>query len=151
MEKLISAYLNTNYSVRLPDGWHHIRIGQTPASLPLILQHKHWVIVTAHNPISLRLPTTHNFIRHQRFTQLLRQRKHTCFLSLAKSAPGLPYWPSEPGWLIVTPYWDTLFQLARDLNQLAIVTHHSHCAPCLCMMQPVDLITISHLKHINIA
>lgn len=146
MHKLVNAYLNTVYRVRLASGWASIRIGQPVQIGDAVLTTQNWVIITACNPGSIPLINAHNFARHRLFTRELDHIGWPRHPTQAVPDAGQPHWPAEYGWLVIATPAAQLYPLARAFGQLAVVTCMSGHAPRLCIMRGLYSITIND-KH----
>jgi|SRR5215469_8625947 len=117
---LISAYLATDYRVRLlQGGWASIRIDKAlPAALQALTGGRAWAFVTAWNPLSQPQPRSLNHAAQLALLAALRGLRRTLYIRPGLGAGRL--W-REPSFFVIGPDLEEIDKLAQQFHQNAYV------------------------------
>lgn len=121
-ERLLAAYRNTDYRVRLPaGGTASLRIDRPlPTALRALVADRPWGFITAWNPGSVPAPRTANRAAQRRLLVELRAMPDVKAIRPAIGV-GLQDW-REPSLFVVGATPDALDALCRRYDQLACLT-----------------------------
>jgi Protein of unknown function (DUF3293) len=120
--ELESAYRRTNYRVSYGGDAIDVRIGGRNPTLDRVLDQEgweNWVIITAFNPRSVRLPLAENEERGRQLRNELVLRGLTFCRCQAIDPEG--DWPAENGFLVPGLNIEAAAEIARRYDQNAIV------------------------------
>ena len=129
-ERLLAAYLATDYRVRLArGGWASIRIGAPlPAVLAALTGEQPWGFLTAWNPGSSPLPRQTNRLAQRALLAALRELSDTAWI---RAGLGVGTGWREASLFVTGPGTATLDALAQHFGQHAYVHGPGARAPAL--------------------
>lgn len=119
-EKLLQAFVATDYRVRVDGHEHVVRIGRSLRGLDAAVGNRPWAIITACNPQALPLDRVDNRTRHRKLLGIVTELKLASHPAVNRD-PGED-WPDETALLIVDADEHILDALAEKFGQAAIVT-----------------------------
>ncbi|RDI99671.1 DUF3293 domain-containing protein [Dyella solisilvae] len=121
-ERLLAAYLATDYRVRLTGGgWASIRIGHPlPPALRLLVGSQFWSVITAWNPRSQHQPRRDNRRAQQALLTNLRALADVQAIRGAAGVGQDGQW-REPSLFLLGPKQEALDRLAQRFGQHAYV------------------------------
>ncbi|WNL47932.1 DUF3293 domain-containing protein [Dyella sp. BiH032] len=119
-ERLLAAYLATDYRARLRQGgWASIRVGETlPAALAALVQGHPWSFITAWNPGSRATVRSANRLAQRALLAALRERTD---IALIRAGAGVGADWREASLFVVGPHAAAMDTLARRFGQNAYV------------------------------
>jgi hypothetical protein len=127
-EKLINAYLDAIYEVKLNEELIVIRVGVANARLESLLNEERistWAIITAYNPQSVIKSEEENRKSHLRLLERVRDKR----TYPSRAIDGSGNWPVEEGLFISDLTKDYAIELAREFNQRAILFGETGSVP----------------------
>lgn len=129
-ERLLAAYLATDYRVRLArGGWASIRVGAPlPAALAALTGERPWGFLTAWNPASSPLPRQQNRQAQRALLAALRELPGTVEI---RAGVGIDAGWREASLFVIGPGVAALDALARRFGQHAYVHAPNARAPAL--------------------
>ncbi|TVQ30832.1 MAG: DUF3293 domain-containing protein [Wenzhouxiangella sp.] len=119
-EKLLRAFLNTQYLVNAGTEQLCIRVGQTHPTLDHYLGQRHWAIITASNPAASRLSDDENHARNRRLARIVESAGLDTLPATNRATDSS--WPDEHGLLLIAPDGDWLADQARLFEQYGLVS-----------------------------
>lgn len=137
--ELTAAYHATTYTIVDRDG-HQLdtRIGQADPAIDAMLDAlttTRAALITAHNPLSNRLPPAENAKRNARLFLWLQRFGARTLAAVSVADDG--NWPAEPGWLIADVEPAVARRIASLARQAAWVGYATGLPPSLHWTSPV--------------
>jgi len=118
-DRLLDAFLETDYLVHWGEQVTAVRIGQSHSALDEQLGGSSWAIITAHNPGGSKASDASNQARTQALDQAIETAGVKAIPTINRA--GNNDWPDEPGRLLIDPLPEWIHATARQLGQLGVV------------------------------
>lgn len=134
-DRLLKAYLRAVYEFTANGDTYRLRPGDSDSAGTrwLAANAREWTFVTAFNPGSGALCATENEARHENLVREL-DRRGWRYLPAQGLDPG-GEWPAEPGALILDRPLAETAQLARDMDQSAVLHGQADTGPRVMVLE----------------
>lgn len=143
-DRLLAAYLNAVYEFTADNVTFRLRPGDTEARGIAWLNEvaARWTYVTACNPRSVALCEAENEARHENLARDLKSRGWRHLPARGVDPSG--HWPPEPGFLVLDRPLGEVAELARALEQNALLHGGRGEAPRVMVLEPEWRDSVAH-------